>query len=369
MSNRVWQCRLLRIYLDKKGISLDRNLFAIQGFFIFYMQKCEAEKKTEISQDDPLDSQTMGKGCVEQCLRISQCLGEGTMKAYHFKSGIHVFVNNYNIFHNVKIEHGGDCPTYGFSFWLSGTTKLDLYCLKESLVFKNRESGFFYFPSREGFFEDMPGTRIHNIVVLIDPHSLGALMEEELYNILINLKVPLRDNGSISEPFDYTDSITPSMHMILQQIIHCPYQGAGHRIFIEAKAMELIACKLDQLNPSIRKQEKTARLKSCDIDRIHYAGELLVKNLQSPPNIIELSKAIGVSRTKLYHDFNLLYGTTPTEYLRFKRIEKAKRMVQNKNLSLTQIAYSLGYSNSSHFAKAFREHFGMPPSRYRQNER
>ncbi|BBO82353.1 hypothetical protein DSCO28_29190 [Desulfosarcina ovata subsp. sediminis] len=51
-----------------------------------------------------------------------------------------------------------------------------------------------------------------------------------------------------------------------------------------------------------------------------------------------------------------------------KRIEKARQMVKDKDLSMTQIAYDLGYSSSSHFAKTFHDSFGISPSCYRQNK-
>jgi transcriptional regulator GlxA family with amidase domain len=131
--------------------------------------------------------------------------------------------------------------------------------------------------------------------------------------------------------------------------------------------MELIACKLDQIKPAGHASKNNSSLSTSDIERIHFAEELLTRNLSSPPSTIELAKAIGVSRTKLYRGFNQLYGVSPMEYLRLKRIEKAGEMVKDKDLNMTQIAYALGYSSSSHFTKTFRDFFGMPPSHYRQN--
>lgn len=325
------------------------------------------KQKTEILECDALDLLPAEKQCFETCRKLPRKIGKGTMKEFKFKSGIQVYINNYKKKDKFKAEHCGATPIFGFRFCLSGTTKLYLDCLKNSLTIKHGESGLSYFPSREGFYEDMPGTQICNIAILIKPSYFSALMEDELHNIPIELKATLTDNNNSGELFNFTDIITPPMHLILQQITHCPYEGASRRIFIEAKAMELIACKLDQVRPAPRKQRKDSRLKTGDIDRIHYAGELLSKSIQTPPKIIELAKAVGVSRTKFHNDFNEVYGTSPTGYLRHMRIEKAKKLVKDDNLSMTQIAYSLGYSSSSHFAKAFRDYFGIAPSRYRQN--
>lgn len=320
-------------------------------------------------EERSLDPLMIKSGRFETCWEIPPEIGTGTIKEFRFKSGIQVFIHDYSMEMAFTSYGNANASAFGFRFCLSGNTKLDLHCLKERLTVKTGESGFFYFPSMEGVHEDIPKTHIYKVLILVEPASFYALMEDDLHKIPLKLQRPLEDKENICDPFNLTDIITPSMRMVLEQIIHCPYEGAVRRIFLEAKAMELIASKLDRLNPAIHEQENNSYLKAGDIDRIHFAGELLSKNLQTPPNIVELAKELGVSRTKLYNDFNSFYGTSPIEYLRIRRIEKARTLVKDRKLNMTQIAYSLGYSSSSHFAKAFREYFGMPPSRYRQNER
>lgn len=308
------------------------------------------------------------RGHFESCWKIPSQAGRGSIKQFRFKSGIQLYINNYSTISSFRIKNNSDAPVFGFRFCISGRTKLSLNCLKKSLTIKSRENGFFYFPSTEGFHEDLAGTHIYKVLILIPPSSFLSLMEEENLHASLRSKIPLHDGENMKAPFNVSGIITPAMHMILEQIIHCPYEGALRRIFTEAKAMELIACKLDQIQSNAGIQKKSSRLKRSDIDRLHHAGELLSKNFPAPPNTMELARMIGVSRSKLYNDFNRFYGVSPMEYVRFKRLEKARILVQDQDLSMTQIAYTLGYSSSSHFAKAFKEYFGTPPSHYRQKE-
>lgn len=330
-------------------------------------------KKMELAHDsnkyawEPMDSFRSGPGNVETCWKIPSRIGRGTITEFNFKSGIQVFIHDYETSETFASQNDNDLPSFGFRFCISGNTKLDLRCLKESLIVKTGESGFFYFPGMDGSYEDRPCTHIHKVLILVKPSFLGSFMGEETYKLPMKIKAPLNDEKGSSDACNFTDVITSSMNMPLRQLIHCPYDGPTRHIFIEAKAMELIACKLDQIRPATDKRQAKPSLKKSDIDRIHHAKKLLLKNLLSPPSTIELARAIGVSRTKLYKGFNQLYGTSPMECLRLKRIETARDLVKDKDLSLTQIAHSLGYSSSSHFAKAFREFFGMPPSCYRQS--
>lgn len=297
--------------------------------------------------------------------KISPEIGKGKIKTLSFKSGIQIYIYDYNTSEKLVRKSCSNFPVFGFRFCIFGNTRLDMKCLKKTLIVKDSESGFFYFPSMEGSHEDMPGVHIYKVLILVKPSCFLSLMEDEVYKIPMRSKITLNDKQIMCDPFNFTGIITPSMRMILEQIIHCPYDGATRRIFIEAKAMELIACKLDQLKSVKHKPKNHSYLKSCDMDRMQYAGELLSKNIETPPNMLELAKDLGVSRSKLYNNFKQVHGISPMEYFRLKRIEKAGVLVKNKNMNLTQIAYSLGYSNSSHFAKTFREYFGIPPSRYR----
>ncbi len=304
----------------------------------------------------------------ETCWGIRPGIGTGTLKEFHFKSGLAVLLHNYQTFETLGSYNNGGSPCFGFRFCLSGHTRLKFECFKTPLTVTSDDSGFFYSPNMISSHEDMPKTHIHKALILIKPSLFFPLLEEEKDCLPFKLNMSPGANADVFEPYHTEGVLTPSMRVILQQLFACPYQGAARRIFIEGKAMELIACKLDQIRPTGKTFKKDVTVRSNDADRIHFAGELLSKNLSSPPDVMELAKTIGVSRTKLYHGFNQLFGMSPMEYLRIKRIEKARRMVENQDLSMTQIAYSLGYSSSSHFAKAFRDFFGMPPSHYRQNE-
>ncbi len=320
---------------------------------------------SNVDSPDYIKIKTTG---FETCWGVRPDIGTGIMKEFRFKSGLTVYLHNYKTLQLLTSQNKVTSPLFGFRFCLSGHTELSFECLKKPLTVKSGDSGFFYSPNMMHSHKDMPETHIHKVLILIEPSLFFPLLEEEMDSIPFKPKISAGSGTAVYEPYHAEGILTPSMRVILQQLFSCPYQGAARRIFIEGKAMELIACKLDQIRPAGKKQQNNSSVRSGDADRFHFAGELLSKNLSSPPDVMELARTIGVSRTKLYHGFNQLFGVSPMEYLRIKRIEKAKLMIEDKDLSMTQIAYTLGYSSSSHFAKAFRDFFGMPPSYYRQNE-
>jgi signal transduction histidine kinase/DNA-binding response OmpR family regulator len=82
--------------------------------------------------------------------------------------------------------------------------------------------------------------------------------------------------------------------------------------------------------------------------------------------IHELCKEIGMSRAQLYRKFKSLTNKTVNEYLMNFRLFKAKEILMNSDLNVSEVAYEVGFKNLSHFSRAFTEAFGLNPSRVRK---
>lgn len=83
--------------------------------------------------------------------------------------------------------------------------------------------------------------------------------------------------------------------------------------------------------------------------------------MEQPPSLLELSKLAGISDSKLKAGFKELFGTTVFGYLKEKRLEKAKELLEMERINVCDAAIMVGYSNPSHFAASFRERYGCNP--------
>jgi AraC-like DNA-binding protein len=72
----------------------------------------------------------------------------------------------------------------------------------------------------------------------------------------------------------------------------------------------------------------------------------------------------GTNATKLKKGFKILYNTTINQYLRNERLNRAKILLAEENLSIKEISEEVGYSNKSIFSKRFKEKFGVLPSTF-----
>ena len=72
----------------------------------------------------------------------------------------------------------------------------------------------------------------------------------------------------------------------------------------------------------------------------------------------------GRSLTTFRRDFKEKYQQTPQAWLKTKRMNRAKDLLIKKEISVTNLAYEVGYQNVSHFIKAFKNEFGLSPKQY-----
>lgn len=82
--------------------------------------------------------------------------------------------------------------------------------------------------------------------------------------------------------------------------------------------------------------------------------------------IAELCRAIGVSRTQLHRKIKALTNVSTSLYLRAIRMERAKKLLLETDLNVSQVSYEVGFNDPKYFSSKFREHFGQRPSDIRK---
>lgn len=82
-----------------------------------------------------------------------------------------------------------------------------------------------------------------------------------------------------------------------------------------------------------------------------------------------LSAESGMNKYYLVHSFTKLYGCSPISYLNEKRIEESKKLLENTDMSIAEIASELGFSSQSYFSQSFKKNTYMTPNEYRRSTR
>ena len=85
-------------------------------------------------------------------------------------------------------------------------------------------------------------------------------------------------------------------------------------------------------------------------------------------NVDVLTSEVGISRAQLHRKMKEMTGISTSEFIRNIRLEQAARLLREQKINVTQVAYTVGFSNLAHFSTIFRKHFGMSPTEYMERD-
>ena len=86
--------------------------------------------------------------------------------------------------------------------------------------------------------------------------------------------------------------------------------------------------------------------------------------IDSDFNVTMLQEVMSMGNKQLYRKVKALTGSTPVEYIRDLRMRKAAKLLSAGKFSVSEVMYTVGFSNSSYFSKCFSKAFGMTPTEY-----
>lgn len=86
-------------------------------------------------------------------------------------------------------------------------------------------------------------------------------------------------------------------------------------------------------------------------------------------SVPELASLVNLSRSRLGHLFKLQMGVDLSHFLANQRLEKGAELLQRTELSIKQIAVSVGYHHASSFGRGFQNKFGLTPAEFRRKHR
>lgn len=207
----------------------------------------------------------------------------------------------------------------------------------------------------------------------------------EPYKALIHKKIPIRSIGieimpayyedylKKQYPHDYADPLPafqridqvtdfPEMAKLLHEVKAYRGDGIAASLFYEAKIAESVSLVLE----AQKKHTKgTKQLSSQDIAALEDVTAYLNDHYAFDIPLERLAKIACMGTTKLKATFKQYHDCTITEYIQHRRMGQAEHLLTKTDLTIGQIAQTVGYSTSSRFAELFRKSTGILPGEYR----
>jgi len=93
--------------------------------------------------------------------------------------------------------------------------------------------------------------------------------------------------------------------------------------------------------------------------------EIIKNHIFSNLSIQKLAELSGLSVSSFKREFYAIYQQTPIQYINHQRLLKAKELLEISDLSISQIAYQLGFNDPAYFSRLFKKTFNVSPSSLR----
>lgn len=295
------------------------------------------------------------EGINEQDLEIRcRCFDEHISST--FVAGVHIEQRDVKVYQPFALKVTHDFPFLKMQFEVRGFSDFasSLSSVMDVQITANHHQ-LFFIPEVRGELNYVHDRNTLEIKLTVD--YLKQLFGEDLSTLGRFGRAILTNNPVMINSARLP--ITAAMHHVIAQIRTCHYSGIMRKIFLEGKVAELLLLQLDQVNTV--ENFECLKPRQSDIEKLHYARELIEANIKNPKTIIQLSQLTGINDFKLKRDFKRIFGKTIFEYLTEYRLNKAREMLQEGYL-INEIAYNIGYKHPQHFSAAFKRYFGICPS-------
>ena len=202
----------------------------------------------------------------------------------------------------------------------------------------------------------------------INPHSW-------ILSILISIK---KFHGLFSQEADYITflsednrdkiyykdgAISPSMAIVLNQLINYNLNQSIKPLYFKGKAYELLSLYFNR--------SEDADIEQCpflvdetNVIKIRKAKDIIVARMAEPPSLQELADEIGLNLKKLKEGFKQIYGDSVFSFLFDYKMEVARKLLETGNDNVNEVGHKVGYSTASHFIAAFKKKYGTTPKKY-----
>lgn len=249
-------------------------------------------------------------------------------------------------------------PLVAIAFYGSGNVDLSVkYGSKQKNFNHTKGLTLSFYADEKVEFEHTisSGKSLKCIVIATALRNLEHLpnQEGEIFSELLGALVKPKDHYVEGPKF----FMTPEMERIVDAFFSNAYTGKTKMMFFRSQITALLSHFFGQL--AIQQTEVS---KPSYKEQLNRAKNILLENIDNPPSLSELSKEIGFNTTRLKKEFKAFFGVPVFKYLQNERLTSAHKLIREKEATVQEAAWQVGYDSLSSFSNAFAKKFGYRPS-------
>ncbi len=300
-----------------------------------------------------------------EVIKLPSTAYSGSIRKWQLRPGLELVIHEVGIREKIVIERdtSSQKTQLGLSFCLAGQIRGMGLNAEQALQFEAGQVSLGVINGggkrRVEYAEKQHISLVH---CHIQPEAIGLSSQDSVDQLPQPLQKAI--SGRDRPSYFQSASMTPLMTATVRQLLQCPYQGLSQRLYIESKTLELIGLYFDQLLSNNRSQHQGAGLNREEVDRIHYARDIILSQIENPPTLLELAHRVGLNDRKLKQGFRQVFGTTVFSYLHQHRMEQAQQLLLMPGVTIAGVAQAVGYRSPEAFSVSFRRTFAISPKAY-----
>lgn len=175
------------------------------------------------------------------------------------------------------------------------------------------------------------------------------------------------EGGNTAALSDLKHYPTQEMQSHIFDIFHNPYTGRNADLFTSTQVNLLLLRALDRIAAD-RQRKGRISLNTEDVEKLHMVREYLIEHKAETATLAHLAQVAGINTDKLKKGFYQLFGAPPIAYHEYLRLDEARRLLTDTDMTVTEVAFAVGYSSLSHFSRAFKRAFHTPPVYFKREK-
>jgi len=242
------------------------------------------------------------------------------------------------------------------------------FCIKGSASFLFNEGSY-----------TLPVTEENTLLLYNPQRDLPINLALEKHSWVLSVLLPINKfHGLFSTEADYITflskenkdrkyykdgHITPSMAIVLNQLMNYNLHPTIKPLYFKAKAYELLSLYFNR--PADADVEQCPFLADEDnVSKIKKAKQIIISRMSEPPTLQQLADEINLPINKLKEGFKQIYGDSVFSFLFDYKMEVARQLLATGSHNVNEVGLKVGYSTASHFIAAFKKKFGTTPKKF-----
>ncbi len=171
--------------------------------------------------------------------------------------------------------------------------------------------------------------------------------------------------GNTSDLFRTNIPLRPELAETVLSLTTLDPMNPMSKVWAEAKVIDLLCGAMNAME-LLNDKQVDGNLTVREIKQIEEASQILSDHINRQISLKDLARMVGLNRNKLNAGFKRHFGVTVGDYLLNIRMQRAKELLETRDLQITQVAFEVGFEFPSNFSTSFKRYYGYSPKLVRK---